>query len=220
MFNHAESGLEKLYCTHIPCGLCRQFLMELPNNNALSIWCPQIGDFTTLGTLLPHSFGPLDLGVKAGLLCSGATNPIQLGTNTKAREGDLTLAMVAELAAQRSWAPYTKSYAGCALRLKDGEHVQGSCIESAAYNPSLSPLQMALVTLFSRGGNVRDIVEACLAEDFFALVSYKDADGALLQAVAPGVSLWLLPLCPKTVGASSPKDSFDSTWSVPIRGGG
>jgi cytidine deaminase len=194
MFSQGEPGAEKLYCTHVPCGMCRQFLAELPNHEALNIWCPQIKDGITLAKLLPHSFGPADLGVSAGLLSRGDRNPIYLGSASEAREVDLALAMVAELAAQRSWAPYTKSYAGCALRLANGDHVHGSCIESAAFNPTMTPLQMALVTLFARGGGVHDIKDACLAEDSSALVSYKDADGSLLNAIAPGVSLWLLPL--------------------------
>ena len=47
-------------------------------------------------------------------------------------------------AARRSYAPYTKNYAGCALKTSDGAVYTGRYAENAAYNPSISPLQSAI----------------------------------------------------------------------------
>jgi cytidine deaminase len=49
-----------------PCGACRQVLREFPNGPELEVLCAgEAGDrllTTTLGALLPDSFGPEDLG--------------------------------------------------------------------------------------------------------------------------------------------------------------
>ena len=65
-----------------------------------------------------------------------------------------------------SYAPYTRAYAGVALRLRDGASpvVAGRYAECAAYNPSLPALQAALVALALRRTAPADIVDVVLAE--------------------------------------------------------
>ena len=54
-----------------PCGACRQVLREFPRGADLEVLCAgESGDkllTTTLGALLPESFGPEDLGGSGGL---------------------------------------------------------------------------------------------------------------------------------------------------------
>ena len=46
-----------------------------------------------------------------------------------------------------SYAPYSKSYAGVALRTASGGIYAGPYAENAAFNPSMSPLEVALSRL-------------------------------------------------------------------------
>ncbi|MDE0961284.1 MAG: cytidine deaminase [Planctomycetota bacterium] len=52
----------------MPCGACRQVLNELPGANQLRVWIwdGEGGKSTTLRELLPHSFGPSQLGIEEG----------------------------------------------------------------------------------------------------------------------------------------------------------
>lgn len=65
MLTHGESKITKLVCidkagaTRLPCGSCREFLMQLhPDNKEMRILTnQQTGEFVTLGELLPHWWG-------------------------------------------------------------------------------------------------------------------------------------------------------------------
>src|SRR5206468_5952186 len=50
-------------------------------------------------------------------------------------------------AARKAYAPYSKSPSGVAIRSASGRTYRGSYIENVAFNPSLSPLQVALTGL-------------------------------------------------------------------------
>ena len=54
-------------------------------------------------------------------------------------------------AANRSHMPYSKSPSGVALECKDGRIFSGSYAENAAFNPTLPPLQGALILLNLKG---------------------------------------------------------------------
>ncbi|STM38216.1 cytidine deaminase [Escherichia coli] len=57
------------------------------------------------------------------------------------------LSQAAIAAANRSHMPYSKSPSGVALECKDGRIFSGSYAENAAFNPTLPPLQGALILL-------------------------------------------------------------------------
>ena len=68
-------------------------------------------------------------------------------------------------AANSSYAPYSLSYAGVALKTSDGRIYTGGVAENAAFNPSMSPLEAAVVTLTINGGKkYSDITDAVLVE--------------------------------------------------------
>lgn len=194
MFENGEQALLSIYISHLPCGMCRQFLAELPDYRSIKVWTPQLDATKELGELLPHSFGPQDLGMSSTMIPWGEPNPVRLAESSEAKQVDPDLASEAERAAQRAHAPYTSSFAGAVIRLKSGQLCRGSCVESVAFNPSVSPMQMALLSLWWHGGQVQDIAGACLAEDPSSPITYKGSDAALLAAVAPWASLWLMPL--------------------------
>lgn len=95
------------------------------------------------------------------------------------------LEAVAFEAADRSHAPYTNCPSGVALLTKNGKVFSGSYMESVAYNPSLPPLQAALVAFVAGdGGSYEDIVEAVLVEREGAPVQFMDTAKLLLKKIS------------------------------------
>lgn len=151
---NGEQGIDLIAVTAAPCGYCRQFLNELVTADRLTIAIP---DATrTLRDLLPSAFGPRDLGIDGGLM--------QAEEHELAIDDGDDLARAALAAARRSYAPYSKSYAGVALRTSDGVIVSGAYAENAAFNPSMSPLEVALSQLNLAGNAFDDVVEAVLVQ--------------------------------------------------------
>lgn len=151
---HGEEGIDLLAVNAPPCGYCRQFLNELTTAESLTIAMPSAT--LPLTALLPHAFGPRDLGIDGGLL--------QRENHHLAILDEDELAEAALDAANRSYAPYSKAFAGVALRTHDGTIVRGAYAENAAFNPSMSPLEVALSMLNLGGRAWSDIAEAVLVQ--------------------------------------------------------
>ena len=149
---NGEEGIDLIAVTAAPCGYCRQFMNELATARELTIELPN-GTFT-LDELLPHSFGPRNLDVGGGLM--------QREQHALEIDDDDELALAALRAAQMSYAPYSRSYAGVALRSSDGTVVAGAYAENAAFNPSMSPLEVALSQLNLHGRGFDSITDAVL----------------------------------------------------------
>ena len=174
--SYGESGIQKLAVSAAPCGYCRQFLNELTTASTLQVLLPNV-PAASLQSLLPNAFGPADLGITAGLMSAQEHN-LTLGDDAD------DLAAAALTAANTSYAPYSYSYAGVALRTKDGSIYTGSIAENAAFNPSLSPLEAAIVALIIRGGkSYADITDAVLVEVPNAKASQLGAARAVLETV-------------------------------------
>ena len=135
-------------------------------------------DAAVLSDLLPDSFGPADLGVEGALLAHAEWR-VALDSTTD------ELAAAACSAAQRSYAPYTKSPSGVALRLTDGDIVSAPYIENGAFNPSLSPLLSAVNLLRFRAKSTADVKEVCLVEAPRAKISQQRFAAALCEASMP-----------------------------------
>lgn len=179
---HEESGLTALAVTAAPCGHCRQFLNELANAGELEVILKGSAP-ARLGLLLPASFGPDKLGVHERMF---ENRPVDL---EPIKPNADELASAAVHAASRSYAPYTKAYSGVAIRSTKGAVYQGSYLENVAYNPSLSPLQSALVGLIMAGDQFADITDAVLAEVEAAPISQMTATRAVLAGIAPRARL-------------------------------
>jgi len=181
-FAHGEKAVRRLAVTSAPCGHCRQFLNELTTASTLQVMIagkPR----TTLMSLLPDSFGPADLGVKGGLLGQTETPLVAVSG-----AGD-PLVEAALRAASRSYSPYTRSYSGVALRLKNETIISGSYVENAAYNPSLPPLLTAIDRLRFSGGQYSDICRAVLVELDGSKISQQGITHLLLETIAPDTEL-------------------------------
>ncbi len=153
---------------------------ELTSANDMIIQLPQRQPMT-LQQYLPDSFGPLDLGIKDGLL-SDIDNGISI-------EEDSELAACACKAANRSHAPYSKNFSGVALKAQDGRIFEGMYAENAAFNPSLPPLQVALINMNMSNYPLSEIVEAALVESADSKISQLARTQALLEALNPDVQL-------------------------------
>jgi cytidine deaminase len=177
-FSYDERGISAIAVTAAPCGHCRQFLNEIVNGSKIRVVV--IGqEPQTLAQLLPASFGPEDLGIKAGLMASGEHKLRLISGATDA------LATAALKAASRAYAPHTKALSGCAVRTESGTIFAGSYLENAAFNPSLAPLQMALNSAMFAGEPFASVTRVALVELRGAPISQRDASEAALKTLAP-----------------------------------
>jgi len=181
-FMHDEPGIAAIAVTKPPCGHCRQFLYEFSEGRDIEILLPG-QPAMTLSALLSHPFGPRDLDVTKGPL---SRDKIAIQTV----EG---VAQAARYAAANAYAPYSNSPSGVAIRSRRGNVYCGSYIENAAFNPSLPPLQVALVAMTLANEEFSEIAEVVLAEAANNSISQLSATKSLLAAIAPRAEFRLLP---------------------------
>jgi cytidine deaminase len=134
---------------------------------------------TRLAAILPDAFGPSALGATQGAL------PIRKSKLTLASGASDALTAAALDAASRSYAPYSKSPSGVAIRTTDERIFQGCYIENVAFNPSLSPLQTALVQFVAAGKSYSEISAVTLVELQGATISQRAVTETALAALAP-----------------------------------
>ena len=167
-----------------PCAHCRQFLSEFAATANLALIDP-MGHRLRMADLYPWPFDPDYLGEK-GIVAGEIRHPdLTLGANEFAAP---VAAKLTELG-QQSYTPYGKSPAAIVLTLNNGAIVGGAAIESVSFNPTVSPLQVAMINLFAHGYAASDIAAAAIATTPGALVDYAGHAAGLLAAIAPGVTL-------------------------------
>ncbi|MDB6127907.1 MAG: hypothetical protein JWM35_1803 [Verrucomicrobia bacterium] len=181
-YMHGESDVVSLAGSDAPCGHCRQFMYELSPQGDLAVLIDGAAP-RKLSALLPEAFGPKDLGFK-----DGAFPPKEVDLTLQGDAPDALTAAAVD-AARKSYAPYTKGYAGIALGTARGRIFAGAYLENAAFNPGLPPLQTALVGLILAGEDFSAISRVCLAEVRDAVISQKGVTEAILGTLAPGVKL-------------------------------
>ena len=191
-YMHAEPGVTSIALTAAPCGHCRQFMNELTPDGSIEILVDKAAPMK-LAALLPLAFGPRDLGRKDGAFPIMPANLVHADRSPGLASAAEALSSAALAAARTSYAPYTGSHSGAAIATRSGRIYQGSYIENVAFNPSLSPLQTALVQLILAGDNYASITRVALAEIAAAKISQRSATEVVLSAVAPAVKLELVP---------------------------
>lgn len=174
---HGETKIIMIALSAAPCGHCRQFLNEIAESENLRILTP-FSDSLLLSYLLPDSFGPKDLGFTGNLLTHSKEDFSFLSKDS------LLIAKAME-AATASYAPYTESISGIAIQTKDGSIYTGSYLENVAFNPSLSPLQSALIPLVADGKEYSEISEAVLVEKQLGKISQAMISQEILSKIAP-----------------------------------
>ena len=156
-----EPALRAIAVSHMPCGHCRQFLQEIRGAAGIRILVTSdaadgcAAEWRTLASLLPRPFGPHDLLPKdAPLVLEPHDNrlgdPVDAVANGFAA-GDLEgrLKDAAEAAARAAHAPYSGCPSGFAVADGEGKVYAGGCLESAAYNPTLGPVQTAIIAMIA-----------------------------------------------------------------------
>jgi cytidine deaminase len=181
-YMHGESGVAAIAVTAAPCGHCRQFMNELSPAGEIEILVEGTAP-TKLYALLPMAFGPKDLGRKQGAFPINTTNLSLPSPSSDA------LVLAAFDATRSSYAPYSGANSGVAIATRSGRTYKGSYIENVAFNPSLSPLQTALVQMIVAGEEYAGISRVVLVEIANAKISQQSATGAVLSAIAPAVRL-------------------------------
>ncbi len=169
-----EKKLVSMTINYSPCGHCRQFMNELNSGTQLEVYLPNRPRLT-LADYLPGSFGPQDL-TDTPLLLDTIHHDHQLATNDQ-------LVQAALNAANRSHAPYSQAHSGIALLDKENRIYTGRYAENAAFNPSLPPLQAALILMNMAGSHCQSIKRAVLVEGERNRLSQWNATESTLMAL-------------------------------------
>jgi cytidine deaminase len=181
--------IDSIAVTAAPCGCCRQFLYELVGSQNLEvILLNQIGGKTTqhnLPDLLPAAFGPHELGSASGLM---ASHTQLTDLNLKSSSND-PFVLAAETAAKKSYAPYSKNMAGCAMKASNSKIYAGRYAENAAFNPSLSPLHTAIICMNMDNFDLENKITRAVLVERPTSVSQRAVCELLLRTVAPNVHL-------------------------------
>lgn len=185
-YMHTEQSVTAVAVGGAPCGHCRQFIEEISPDGEILILTPH-NPPRKLSTILPEPFSPAALGMKHGAL------PITEAKLALAQDSSDPLALAALDAAKKSYAPYSKSPSGVALRSARGRIYRGSYIENVAFNPSLSPLQVALAALIAGGEPYSAIQAVTLVEVQGAKISQRPVTETVSGAIAPEVKLRVVP---------------------------
>lgn len=181
--------LRAIATSEAPCGYCRQFLYEFEKNSDLMVITPDGKNTgyrkTALSNLLPQAFGPSNLDNPSGLMAPAKADRIfRLQADIK----DRTVAE-ALTAAEKSYAPYTRNFAGCGLLASTGEIFKGRCVESAAFNPSLTALHCAILCLNMAPFEAKRSVQRVVLVEKPTRVSQRRAAELLLESWAPEIDL-------------------------------
>lgn len=179
-YMHGEPSVPALAVGGAPCGHCRQFIEEISPDGEILILTPNHPP-RKLSSILPEPFSPAALGMKHGAL------PVTEAKLALTQDSSDPLTLAALDAAKKSYAPYSKSPSGIALRSVRGRIYRGSYIESVAFNPSLSPLQVALAALIAGGESYSAIQAVTLVELHAAKISQRLVTETVLSAIAPEI---------------------------------
>lgn len=187
-FLHGELGVKSVTVNYIPCCLCRQFMLELDNAMDFKIILPD--KTVTLKDLVPYPFGPSDLGITARFMRE-IDNGLMKNTSCSS---DKALVCEAHKAANKSYSPYSNSFSGVALQVKDGRILTGRYIENAAYNISMNPMTAAVSFLNMHGLEYQDICKAVIVEPKKNTVSQIETARILFKAVNSAIELEIVKI--------------------------
>jgi len=158
-----------------PCAHCRQYISEFAAVRDMVLIDP-LGHRLTMADLYPWPFDPGYLGQTGAV--PGAVNfpglaPAQM----------MAPALLA--AGQCAWAPYSNCPGAILLTLGDGTEITGAGIESVSFNPTIQPVQSAVIALLAQGRTPRDISVATLGTVIGGSVDYSASTVEFLSVIAP-----------------------------------
>ena len=167
-----------------PCAHCRQYLSEFSASRSLQLIDP-LGHTLTLAQLYPWPFDPHYLGETGAVPALSPQPDLELEPAELRRE--VAKALLA--AGRHAHAPYSKCPGAVVLEMNNGRLLSGASIESVAFNPTIGPLQSALVELLAAGLSYGDIASVTLGTVRDGPVDYSASTRELLSAIAPQARL-------------------------------
>ena len=173
-----ETGIQDITINYSPCGHCRQFMNELSSADKMMVQLPN-RQARTLQDYLPESFGPKDLNITTLLMEDKPQKYI-------ITDDDLLLTN-AVTALNISHAPYSENYCGIAIQLDDQSIYIGAYAENAAFNPSLPPLQVALIQILLAGKEFAQISAVTLVELETGQITHKSTTQSVLDTLKLGI---------------------------------
>lgn len=167
-----------------PCAHCRQFLAEFSSASDLQLIDP-LGHRLTLAELYPWPFDPAYLGSPGASPQTEDAAELRIDGDAP---GDDMAGLLLE-AGKRAHTPYSQCPGAVVVEMRDGNLFTGAVIESVAFNPTMPPLQAAIIDLLAHGYAVSNIKRVSLGTFVNADVNYEASTRELLHAVAPGAAL-------------------------------
>jgi cytidine deaminase len=162
-----------------PCAHCRQYISEFTAVRDMVLIDP-LGHRLTMAQLYPWPFDPGYLGQTGAV--PGAVNFPGLTPSAPIPESLLK-------AGQGAWAPYSRCPGALLLKLTDGTEITGAAVESVAFNPTIQPVQSALIALLAHDRTPSEIASATLGTVFNGAVDYTASTKELLTRIAPQAAL-------------------------------
>lgn len=176
---HREKAIKSIAVNVPPCGFCRQFINEIDGAETL--------EMIIAGSIpkpfqyyLPESFSGRDMGIKTGLLKRSVLNYCLADKEIKSELFDAALA-----AANLSYSPYSRYVAGIAFRTSSNRIISGSYFESAAYNPTITPIQSAIVKARLSGESLSGIQDVVFLQTNNEFCDYRKITLEILDTIAP-----------------------------------
>ncbi len=188
-WSRGAGRLHAIAVSQPPCGYCRQFLNEFEGAGGIRVIVPERGGdgafvVNTLSELLPMSFGPGDLQNTSGL---GAPNQKRKKLELAA-DGEDPVVLEALRAAEKSHAPYTGNFAGCAIQTDGGRILSGGYVENAAFNPTFSPFHTVYLRMRMNAPEGVAIKRVVLVERPGSILQETIVNG-FLKFIAPDIKL-------------------------------
>lgn len=172
-----------------PCAHCRQTLAEAADADALEL-VDLLGNVRSLDDLYPWPFRPAALehdGDRPGATPWPTLAFVASGAPERTTIPEIAAAELLA-AGRRAHTPYSGAPSAVVLRLRNGRLLAAGCVESVAFNPSITAMQAALVEVAAARADAAAITDAWLGRTAAGPVDPEAGFRALLRAVAPGAT--------------------------------
>ncbi len=169
--NNGARAFRRLAVDAVPCGICRQFFTDFPGSGDIQFITPD-GDFTLVDLLpLPFELEHAGTGVEFENIRLDIENPDPMTT-------------LAFEAVKNSYSPYTGYIAAASVRTYEGRIFSGAYFENAAFNPTITGLQAAMISMVMSGAKLDEIAEAVVVRNENSVTDISFFEQYLLKMLA------------------------------------
>jgi cytidine deaminase len=168
-----------------PCAHCRQYISEFAASADLTL-IDTLGHRLSLADIYPWPFAPSALGEVGAVPGIDHHPDLAIADARRAEQALPDGARTALLAAgRRAWTPYSGCPSAAVVQVADGSLWSGAAVESVAFNPTMPPLQSALIAARAHGHAWADIRAAWLGTTVGGDVDMTRSAADLLAVIAP-----------------------------------